>query len=128
MLRGLYGCIMDPQVRILMPRRLSHKLILSLTLIVSIVAAVSGAYRIHSQRRHLLETMVLGADQLSRSITSATWHAMLADRRQDAYSMMETVALKQGIDSIRIFNRAGRIMFSTSAHEVSTLVDKGAEA
>jgi Peptidase family M54 len=51
-----------------MPRRRARKLMLSITLIVIIVAAVSGLV------------------QLSKAITSAAWH-----------QAMQTIALKQGI-------------------------------
>jgi two-component system, NtrC family, sensor kinase len=96
-----------------MPRRLGRKLMLSITVIVIIVAAVSGLVNIKTEENQLLNTMVLGADQLSKGITSATWHAMLDDNRQAAYEVMQTIALKQGIDRIRMFNSAGQVMFST---------------
>jgi two-component system NtrC family sensor kinase len=96
-----------------MPRRLGRKLMLSITVIVIIVAAVSGLVNIKTEENQLLNTMVLGADQLSKGITSATWHAMLDDNRQAAYEVMQTIAAKQGIDRIRMFNSAGQAMFST---------------
>src|SRR5690349_5458459 len=96
-----------------MPRRLGRKLMLSITVIVIIVAAVSGLVNVKNEQRQLLNTMVQGADQLSKGITSATWHAMLDDHREAAYQVMQTIALKQGIDRIRMFNRAGQVMFST---------------
>ncbi|HEY6552668.1 MAG TPA: ATP-binding protein, partial [Vicinamibacteria bacterium] len=63
----------------------------------------------------------------SRGIASATWHAMLADNRHDAYDIMATVAREPGINRIRIFNKEGRIMYST-AGETGRVVDKNAEA
>jgi two-component system, NtrC family, sensor kinase len=104
-----------------MPRRLGRKLILSITVIVVIVAAVSGLVNVKTEESQLLNTMVLGADQLSKGITSATWHAMLDDHREAAYQVMETIALKQGIDRIRMFNRGGQMMFSTNAEDRVTL-------
>ena len=86
---------------------------LSITVIVIIVAAVSGLVNVKTEEKQLLNTMILGADQLSKGITSATWHAMLDDHREAAYEVMRTIALKQGIDRIRMFNRAGQITFST---------------
>src|SRR5437764_14657803 len=109
------------------PRRLAQKLILSLTVIVIIIAAISGFINVKTEERQLVNSMILGADQLSNSITSATWHAMLANHREDAYQVMQTIALKQGIDRIRIFNRGGRIMFSTSAEDGNITVGKSAE-
>src|ERR1035438_2334966 len=88
----------------IMPRRLARKLMLSITVIVIIVAAVSGLVNVSTEEQQLLNTMFLGADQLSKAITSATWHAMLDDHREAAYEVMQTIALKQGIDRIRMFN------------------------
>ena len=96
---------------------LARKLMLSITVIVIIVAAVSGLVNVTTEEQQLLNTMILGADQLSKAITSATWHAMLDDHREAAYQVMQTIALKQGIDRIRMFNRAGQVMFSTNAED-----------
>src|SRR5450631_1878639 len=110
-------------------RRLAHRLILPLTVIVVIIAAVSGLITARSQERQLLNSMILGADQLSRGIASSTWHAMLADNRDAAYSVMQTIAEKQGIDRIRIFNRDGVVMFSTAKGETGrTRVNRQSEA
>ena len=89
---------------------------LSITVIVIIVAAVSGLVNVSTEEQQLLNTIFLGADQLSKAITSATWHAMLDDHREAAYQVMQTIALKQGIDRIRMFNRAG-MMFSTNPED-----------
>ena len=96
-----------------MPKRLSRQLVLSLTVIVIVTAAVWGVVNIQAQERQLLDGMIVGADQLSHGITSATWHAMLGDHRESAFQVMQAIARTQGIDRIRIFNRTGRIMFST---------------
>src|SRR5579859_3623319 len=69
----------------------------------------------------MLGTMILGADQLSRSITGATWLAMLDDDRKAAYQIMRVIADKQGIDRIRMFNREGRLVFSTDSREQPSL-------
>ncbi|MCC7157399.1 MAG: hypothetical protein IT161_22655, partial [Bryobacterales bacterium] len=92
---------------------MSVKLIFSITLIVILVASTYGFYHIQTQRKRLLDTMIQGADQLSKGITSATWHAMLVDRRSAAYEIMSKIAEQQGINRIRMFNREGRVMYST---------------
>ncbi len=106
---------------------LTQKLLLPLTAAIVLVAMVAGAVRIQAVERGYHETMIVGADQLSRGLASATWHAMLADDRQAAYDTMEAVARQPGINRIRIFNKEGRIMYST-APEAGRLVDKNAEA
>jgi two-component system, NtrC family, sensor kinase len=100
-----------------MPRKLGPKLILSLTILIVAISGVSGYLNFRTQKKQLEGTMILGADQLSRSITGATWHAMLDDDRKAAYEIMRVIADKQGIDRIRMFNREGRMVFSTDARE-----------
>jgi two-component system NtrC family sensor kinase len=106
---------------------LAQRLVVPTTIIVVAVAAFSGLYTIAGEERQMLRMMGEGADQLSRSITSATWHAMLADRREDAYQVMQTIAQKQGIDHIRMFNRNGLLTFSTRPEEISHQRDRSLE-
>jgi two-component system NtrC family sensor kinase len=110
-----------------LPRPLSQTLLVPLVALVVLIAAVSGFVRIGAVERGYHETLIVGADQLSRGLNSATWHAMLADDRQAAYDTMQVVARQPGISRIRIFNKEGRIMFST-APEAEPFVDKNAEA
>jgi two-component system NtrC family sensor kinase len=110
-----------------MPRRLDFKLILSLTVLIVAISCISGYLNFRTQKKHLVQTMVLGADQLSRSITSATWHAMLDDDRKAAYEIMRVIADKQGVDRIRMFNREGRLVFSTDIHEPPTPASQSSE-
>jgi two-component system NtrC family sensor kinase len=111
-----------------MLRHLAQRFIVPLAVIVVAVAAFSGLYTSTSEERQMLRMMRESADQLSRSITSATWHAMLADRRDDAYQVMETIAQKQGIDRIRVFNRNGQLTFSSRAEEIRHQSDRTVES
>ncbi|MCW5977517.1 MAG: HAMP domain-containing protein [Bryobacteraceae bacterium] len=98
------------------------KLMAALIVVVVVVAVISGVYTYKAEEKQLLKLVAMGADQLSRGLTSSTWHGMLADRRQDVYQVMETVALQHGIDRIRMFNRDGLITFSTREAEANTRV------
>jgi|SRR5215831_3183933 len=89
----------------------------SLTILIVAISTVSGYLNFRTQQRQLVETMVLGADELSRSITSATGQFMLDDDRKAAYRIMQTIADKEGVDRIRMFNREGQLVFSTDARE-----------
>jgi two-component system NtrC family sensor kinase len=110
-----------------MRQRLDFKLILSLTVLIVAISCVSGFLNFRMQKKQLVETMILGADQLSRSITSATWHAMLDDDRNSAYEIMRVIADKQGVDRIRMFNREGRLVFSTDVREPPTPASQSSE-
>ena len=110
-----------------MPRKLGPKLILSLTVLIVAISGISGYLNLRTQKKQLVETMILGADQLSRSITGATWHAMLDDDRKAAYSIMKVIADKQGVDRIRMYNREGRLVFSTDATERPSVASSSSE-
>ena len=110
-----------------MPRKLGAKLILSLTILIVAISGISGYLNFRTQKKQLVDTMILGADQLSRSITGATWHAMLDDDRKAAYEIMRVIADKQGVDRIRMFNREGRLVFSTDAREQPGMTSSSSE-
>ncbi|MBP7146783.1 MAG: HAMP domain-containing protein [Acidobacteria bacterium] len=107
--------------------RLATKLTLALIATLTVVLGAAALLNVRYAERRLLHDVVLGAEQLSSTIVSANWHAMLADRRVDAYEVMRTIGARQEIESIRIFNKEGRVMFSTGA-DAGTFVDKSAEA
>ena len=109
-----------------MRRRLAFKLIVSLLALFAVVDVVSQYLNVGAQERQLLESVMQRTDQMSRSITAATWQAMLADQREAAYQVMQTMASRQGVDHIRIFNKDGRLVFSTDRREPIRL-DKRAE-
>jgi len=110
-----------------MPRKLGPKLIFSLTILIVAISGISGYLNFRSQKKQLVETMILGADQLSRSITGATWHAMLDDDRKAAYQIMRVIADKQGVDRIRMYNREGRMVFSTDPSEQPVVTNSTSE-
>lgn len=124
-IRLLYGPVLvtgrQPVTGPRMPRKLGPKLIFSLTILIVAISGISGYLNLRSQKKQLVETMILGADQLSRSITGATWHAMLDDDRKAAYQIMQVIADKQGVDRIRMYNREGRMVFSTDPREQHTV-------
>jgi two-component system, NtrC family, sensor kinase len=110
-----------------MPRKLGPKLIFSLTILIVVISAFSGYLNFRSQKQQLVETMILGADQLSRGVTGATWLAMLDDDRRAAYEIMRVIADKQGVDRIRMYNKEGRLVFSTDSTEKPTLTTSSSE-
>jgi len=110
-----------------MPRGIARKLIIYLTLMVIVVEGAYVLVNIRAQERQLLQEMTLSADLVSQTIVSTTWHAMLEDRRERVYEMMTNVGRQASIQKVRVFNKSGRIMFSSGDDE-GRIVDIGAEA
>ena len=81
-----------------MPRGIARKLVLYLTSIIIIVEGIFAYTDIQAQKRQLLNEMTLSAELVSQTMVATTWNAMLEDRREYAYQMMNNVARQQTID------------------------------
>jgi two-component system NtrC family sensor kinase len=80
------------------------------------------------QARHLDETILHNATQLSETIRKSIQYDMLVNRKENAYRIMKTIAEQEGIEKVRIYGSDGKILFSTDQGERGTMVDKKAEA
>ena len=110
----------------------SHSLSLRLILCVGVVAiaAIGGfAYiNLETQRRHLIQEVISGAQQLSDTIKRSLWYDMLHNYRDALYNVIEAIGRQEGIEKVRIFNKKGMVMFSSHKEEIGEVVDKRAEA
>ena len=110
----------------------SHSLSLRLILCVGVVAiaAIGGfAYiNLETQRRHLIQEVISGAQQLSDTIKRSLWYDMLHNYRDALYNVIEVIGRQEGIEKVRIFNKEGMVMFSSHRGEEGKMVDKRAEA
>jgi len=99
-------------------------------LVVSAAAifAVFGFWNLRLQRRGAEELILQSADRISDLIKRSTRYQMLENDRQGLYQTIWDIGREPGIERIRIFNREGRVMFSTDAAELNRMVDKKAEA
>jgi two-component system NtrC family sensor kinase len=92
-----------------------------------VILGTAAILFLRAQERHLVNEVVRGAALFSETIRSSTYHDMLADRRESAYLVMDTIGRQAGIDRVRFFNKEGRVTFSSDRPEINTMVDKRAE-
>jgi two-component system NtrC family sensor kinase len=69
-----------------------------------------------------------GASQLSDTLRRSTRYSMLNNRKEDVYEIVDAVGAQPGIEHIRIYNKGGKITFSTAPNERGVAVDMDAEA
>jgi two-component system NtrC family sensor kinase len=96
--------------------------------VLTLVAVVTFALLETVMAREGLGGATQSAELFSETIKSSTWRAMLEDRREDAYTIMEVIGRQPGIERVRIFNKEGRVTFSSHPNEIGMLVDKKAES
>lgn len=109
-------------------RSLSTKLIALLASGLIGCFALAGYLNIRLHRQHLEADTLRSAERISDVIKRSTSHSMLRNDREGLYHIIRATASQPGLIRIRIFNKEGRISFSTDPAEVNTYVDKRAEA
>ncbi len=111
-----------------MRTRIGTQLILGAGLVTALVIGVLAALTLRAHRAALVAELHRSADQLSETIKSATLHDMLENRRDNLQRQIDTIARQPGILNVRVFNKEGQVVFSSTADEVGHVVDKRAEA
>lgn len=77
--------------------------------------------------RQRLDGVMASTVLLSETISASIRHSMMKDERGEAYAIIDNIGRQGQIDHVRLFNKEGRITFSTVPGERGTLVDKRAE-
>ena len=93
-----------------------------------VIFALLGYLNIRLHREHLEAAALASAERVSDVIKRSTTYYMLRNDREGLYHVMQTIADEPGMVKVRIFDREGRVSYSTDPMEVSHIVDKGAEA
>lgn len=109
-------------------KSIEFKIILSVAITTLAVNGFFTFLYLDVQARHLDETILKNATQLSETIRKSIQFDMLVNRKENAYRIMETIAEQEGIEKVRIYGSEGTILFSTDKGERGTMVDKKAEA
>jgi two-component system NtrC family sensor kinase len=107
---------------------LAAKLAVCVIVSTAVFFIVFGFINFRTERRQSEGLMVQSADRVADIILRSTRYDMMRHDRDALHNVLQEVGSEPGIQRIRIFNRDGRIIFSTEAREIDTAVDKSAEA
>jgi len=107
---------------------ISAKLVILLVTLMAAVFGFLGYLSIRLQRQQLEQSTLASAERVSDVIKHSASYYMLRNQRDGLYHTILDIANEPGIVRIRIFNKEGRISFSSDTAEIDTLVDKRAEA
>jgi len=94
----------------------------------AMVFSLLGYQTLRLHQRDLEQMTLASADRTSDLIKRGLRYSMLRNHRDEIYHTLQTIGAQPGIHKIRIFDKEGRISFSTDAREMNTFVDKRAEA
>jgi two-component system NtrC family sensor kinase len=112
--------------------RFRPSLITKLTLSTSLVLLcfmVLLAY-INSQnfKNVITDYTVSNADQLAEIITQSAYNSMLKNDKAGLSGLIWQIGLSEGVTHIRLMDRTGKIIHSSSEDEIGKVIDKNAEA
>ena len=113
-----------------MRTRIGTRLILGAGLATALAIGGMAAAVLRTHTAQLLAERTRSADQLSETIKSSTHFDMLENRRENLHRDIRAVGglHEQGIRKVRVFNKEGRIMFSSTSEEIGTSLDTRGEA
>ena len=108
-------------------RKLSQSLAAKLFLVVFVVLllnlGVLGLANVRLHRQHLEAARLGAAVRLSDVVRRSTSYYMLRNDREGLSHIVETVGQEPGIDRLRIMNHEGRVVYSSHAREIGSLVN-----
>jgi two-component system NtrC family sensor kinase len=99
-------------------------------LVTSLVIGIMAVVVMRAHTDQLLFELTQSANQVSETIKSSTHYDMLENRRDDLHRQIRNIGdlKQQGIQKVRLFNKEGRIMFSSDHEEIGTALDERGEA
>lgn len=107
---------------------LETKLLAAVCGVALVSIGVFAWVNIRYEQAERVDLMIRGASQFSDTVKRSTHYAMLHNRWEDAFHIMDTIGKQEGVDRVRVFSKEGAILFSTDRSEVGSTVDKQAEA
>ena len=109
-------------------RRLSLKLTVAIGVLIFGTILGMTLLGLRAQEQFLVSEAVRGAVLFSDTIRSSTHDQMLRGQKAEAYKVMASIGALERIEKVRLFNKEGRITYSTEEGEAGTFVDKKAES
>jgi two-component system, NtrC family, sensor kinase len=113
-----------------MRTRIGTRLILGAGLVTAAVIGIMATLTVRNHTDQLIFERTRSANQLSETIKRSTHYDMLENRRENLHRQIQTIGdlQQEGIRKVRLFNKEGKIMFSSEGEEIGTGLDKRAEA
>lgn len=100
-----------------LPRSLASKLMLCLVGSMALLFGMLGYMNLRLQRAQMQTMVFLAADRTSDLIRRSILYSMLRNQREEVFHIINTIGHEQGFTRIRIFNKEGRISYSTDPRE-----------
>ena len=109
-------------------RTLSTRIAIPAGFFALVSVAALSFFLIRAQRANALDEAVLGSESIAETILLTIGHEMRVNERDAIREMVAALGRQDGVENVRLFNKEGRISFSSDSTEVGRTVDMQAEA
>ncbi|MGH3054892.1 MAG: two-component sensor histidine kinase, partial [Gaiellaceae bacterium] len=111
-----------------MHTRIGLQIVAAVGLVTALGIGILAMVTLRTHRRDMIAQLTRSADLLSETVKRSTEDYMLENRREHIRRQIETIAHQERIERVRVFNKQGRIVFSSDPTEVGHILDKRAES
>jgi len=111
-----------------MRTRIGLQIVLAVGLVTALSIGLLATVTLRTHRQEMIAQLTRNADLLSETVKRSTEDYMLENRRDRLGRQIEAIGRDQRIERVRVFNKQGRIVFSSDASEVGHALDKQAES
>jgi two-component system NtrC family sensor kinase len=108
--------------------KISYKLIAAVGGVTAVIIGIFAYLNLKAQKDQLNAELERSAHQLIETVKNSTKYDMLVNQSDVLHRVINTIGGKNGIEKVRIFNKEGRISFSTDAADIGKMLDKKEEA
>ena len=109
-------------------RSLKVKVGIYLVVALSVAVFLFTLMVVRNSREELREQVISHASQLSEVVIKSTRFAMLQNQPEHVDKIIQDVGNQKDIDRVRILSKVGKIIHSSDASEIGTMVDQEAES
>ncbi|MFH1297587.1 MAG: HAMP domain-containing sensor histidine kinase [Bacteroidota bacterium] len=106
---------------------MTRKTTILIVCLITVIISIIGYTIIRFQEEFLVGLIKNNAIQYCETIKRSVRYHMLEHRKEDVKQIIETIGLQNQIKEIRIFNKTGEIIVSSTNTNVGVLIDKNAE-
>ncbi len=107
--------------------RFATKAIIPVALSLTGFVIICSIFLYSSIKEDFLRDAVRQETSLADTVVSSTRYSMMTEDRENLYHIINSIGSQNGVEHLRIFNKEGVVMFSSTPEELNRVVDKNTD-
>jgi two-component system NtrC family sensor kinase len=118
----------SPQKENIIATRVAVKLTILLACLLSLVLLAFTSALINMWERFSVRSAISETERFSDTLKRSAEYSMMHAQGEAVREMIDAVGQQKDVEWVRVFNKEGRIIYSTQKAEIGAVLDKNAEA